>query len=85
MNSLTRNLTILWRSERLLAEAEWRRASRQITILVLAGVFTLLALVMMNVAGFYWLAGSYGNAPAASPSGLPTLCSLPSLASPRNL
>lgn len=65
MNSLTRNLTILWRSERLLAQAEWRRTSRQITILVLAGVLTLLALVMLNVAGFYWLADSYGNAPAA--------------------
>jgi Putative Actinobacterial Holin-X, holin superfamily III len=65
MNSLTRNLNILWRSERLLAEAEWRRSSRQITILVLAGVFGLLALIMLNVAGFYWLATTYGNAQAA--------------------
>ena len=65
MNSLTRNLNILWRSERLIAEAEWRRSSRQITILVLAGVFGLLALIMLNVAAFYWLSTSYGNAPAA--------------------
>ena len=65
MNSLTRNLNILWRSERLIAEAEWRRSSRQITILVLAGVFGLLALIMLNVAAFYWLSASYGNAPAA--------------------
>lgn len=65
MNSLTRNLNILWRSERLLAEAEWRRSSRQITILVLAGVFGLLALIMLNVAGFYWLATTYGTAQAA--------------------
>ena len=65
MNSLTRNLNILWRSERLIAEAEWRRSSRQITILVLAGVFGLLALIMLNVAGFYWLATTYGTAQAA--------------------
>jgi len=65
MNSLTRNLNILWRSERLLAEAEWRRSSRQITILVLAGAFGLLALIMLNVAGFYWLATTYGTAQAA--------------------
>lgn len=65
MNSLTRNLNILWRSERLLAEAEWRRSSRQITILVLAGVFGLLALIMLNVTGFYWLATTYGTAQAA--------------------
>ncbi len=65
MNSLARNLNILWRSERLLAEAEWRRSSRQITMLVLAGVFGLLALIMLNVAGFYWLATTYGNAQAA--------------------
>jgi esterase/lipase len=65
MNSLTRNLTIWWRSERLLAESEWRRASRQITILALGGVFGLLAVVMLNIAGFYWLATSYSNAQAA--------------------
>jgi len=65
MNSLTRNLNILWRSERLLAEAEWRRSSRQITILVLAGVFGLLALIMLNVDGFYWFATTYGTAQAA--------------------
>ena len=65
MNSLTRNLDILWRSERLLTQAEWRRISRQITILIVAGVFALLAIVMLNVAGFYWLASNYGNAPAA--------------------
>jgi esterase/lipase len=65
MKSLTQNLTILWRSERLLAEAEWRRTSRQIGILALGGVFGLLAIVMLNIAGFYWLAASHGNAQAA--------------------
>ena len=65
MNSLTRNLTILWRSERLLAQAEWRRTSRQIALLVLAGVLGVLALVMLNVAGFYWLSTTYGTAQAA--------------------
>jgi Putative Actinobacterial Holin-X, holin superfamily III len=65
MNPLTRNLTIFWRSERLLAQAEWRRTSRQITLLAIAGVFGLLALVMLNVAGFYWLSPSLGAAQAA--------------------
>lgn len=65
MNPLTRNLTIFWRSERLLAQAEWRRTSRQITLLAIAGVFGLLALIMLNVAGFYWLAPTYGTAQAA--------------------
>ncbi len=65
MSTLTKNLIILWRSERLLAEAEWRRASRQITILVLAGLMGLLALIMLNVAAFYWLSTGLGNAEAA--------------------
>ncbi|MGI9521043.1 MAG: phage holin family protein [Hyphomicrobiaceae bacterium] len=65
MSSLTRNFSILWRSERLLAEAEWRRSSRQLAILAISGVFALLAIVMFNIAGFYWLAVHYGNAVAA--------------------
>lgn len=65
MNSLTRNLTIAWRSERLLAQAELRRRSRQITMLVLAGIFGVLALIMLNVAGFNWLSTTYGTAQAA--------------------
>ena len=65
MNPLTRNISILWRSERLLAQAEWRRATRQMTMLVLAGVFGVLALVMLNVASFYWLSTTFSTAQAA--------------------
>lgn len=65
MNSLTRNITILWRSQQLITQAELRRTSTQITIMVLAGVFGLLALTMLNVAGFYWLSAALGDAQAA--------------------
>ena len=65
MNSLTRNLSILWRSQRLLTEAEHRRTMRQVVILTVAGAFGFLALVMLNVAGYAWLSTAYGNAQAA--------------------
>jgi hypothetical protein len=65
MSLLTRNLKILWRTERLLAEAEWRRSSRQISILAVSGIFVFLALVMLNVAGFYWLSTTYSTPQAA--------------------
>lgn len=65
MNSLSRNISILWRSQQLLTQAEWRRTSKQITTLVLAGIFGLLALTMLNLAGYYWLSTTYGNAQAA--------------------
>ncbi len=65
MNSLTRNLSILWRSQRLLTEADHRRTMRQVVILAVAGAFGFLALVMLNVAGYAWLSTTYGNAQAA--------------------
>lgn len=64
MNPLSRNISILWRSQQLLTEAQWRRTSKQITTLVLAGIFGLLALTMLNLAGYYWLSTT-DNAQAA--------------------
>ena len=64
MKPFARNITVLWRAEKLLAEAELRRSFLQIMVVGAAGLFALLGLLMFNVAGFYWLAESMSNANA---------------------
>ena len=65
MNPLARNGSTLWRLQRSLNEAELRRASKRITMTVVAGAVGFLALVMLNIAGFSALTTNYGNTLAA--------------------
>jgi hypothetical protein len=65
MNPLARNVSTLWRLQRSLNEAELRRTSKRITMAVVAGAVGLLALVMLNIAGFSALTTNYGNTIAA--------------------
>ena len=65
MNPLARNVSTLWRLQRSLNEAELRRASKRVTMTVVAGAVGFLALVMLNIAGFSALTTNYGNTFAA--------------------
>lgn len=56
MNRITRNLQLLWRSERVLAEAKLKLSSRKLILVVAAGIAFLFALCMLNVAGYLALA-----------------------------
>ncbi len=65
MNPLARNVRTLWRLQSSLNEAELRRASKRVTMTVVAGAVGFLALVMLNIAGFSALTTNYGNTFAA--------------------
>lgn len=65
MNPLARKLSILWRLQSSLNDAELRRTSKRITMTVVAGAVGFLALVMLNIAGFSALTTNYGYTFAA--------------------
>jgi hypothetical protein len=65
MSKVTRNLQLFLRSERVLAETQFKLVSRKLVLLALAAIALLLALAMFNVAGYYALMPSVGSAEAA--------------------
>ena len=65
MNPLARKLSTLWRLQSSLNDAELRRASKRITMTVVAGAVGFLALVMLNIAAFTALTTNYGYTFAA--------------------
>ncbi|MEM7123931.1 MAG: phage holin family protein [Pseudomonadota bacterium] len=56
MDTLIRNLRILWRTERLLTELRLRAMLRRTSLLLIAGIVGLFAFAMLNVAGYLYLA-----------------------------
>lgn len=70
MSRVTRNLQLLLRSERVLAEMQFRLVSRKLALLSVAGMLSLLALAMLNVSGYFALEPSLGAANAALIVGL---------------
>jgi len=65
MDMLIRNLRILWRTERLLAEIRLRLLMRRIGMLALAAVVGLFAVAMLNVAGYVYLVPMFDPTGAA--------------------
>jgi outer membrane murein-binding lipoprotein Lpp len=65
MSRVTRNLQLLWRSERVLAEARFKLISRKMVMAVMAGIAGLFALGMFNMAGYFALEQSVGSPAAA--------------------
>lgn len=65
MKKLAQSFSILWRAERMLAEARLRRTWRSAIYMGVAGIFVLMSLVMLNVSGFFWLSRVVGTSQSA--------------------
>ena len=65
MERLTRSIRLLWRSERILAEQEFRLGARRIQLNALAALVAVFGLVMLSIAVFYALVPYWGQALAA--------------------
>lgn len=61
-----RNAHIALRAERIIARRRFAVIRTQTGLLAFAGVMAAIGVVMVNVAAFYWLSASYGNASAGS-------------------
>jgi len=70
MSRVTRNLQLLLRSERVLAEMQLKLMTRKAVLGAAAAIATLLALAMFNVAGYFALAQPLGSPSAALIVGL---------------
>ena len=66
MSTIKRNLELLWRSEKILAEARLKLTSRKLTLAVAAGIAGLFAVGMFNLAALFALEPSVGIAAAAA-------------------
>ena len=65
MNRITRNLSILYRSERLIAQRQLAVLRKQTGLMAAAGLVAGLGIIMLNVSAFFALAGSFSNPIAA--------------------
>jgi hypothetical protein len=65
MQAMLRDLRILWRAERIIAEAQLRLVFRRTALAAAAGLIALVGLAMLNVTGFLALAPIWGAAWAA--------------------
>ncbi len=65
MSRISRNLSIILRAERLIAQRHVAVAAKRTGIYGAAGLAIGLAVVMLNVAGFFWLSESVSYATAA--------------------
>jgi hypothetical protein len=65
MQTMLRDLRILWRAERIIAESQLRLAFRRTALAAAAGLVALVGLAMLNVTGFLALGPIWGAAWAA--------------------
>ena len=65
MNNITRNLHLLWRAERVLAQARLKLLTRKVVLGAIAGISGLFAWGMLNFAAFFALEPVTGKAWAA--------------------
>jgi len=70
MSTMTRNLQLFWRAERVLAEARIKLTTKKLILGVVAGIACLFAWGMLNIAGYFALEPSAGKAGAALIVGL---------------
>ena len=73
METLVRNLKLLWKSNRMLVEIRLRLVAQKIVLFVLAGLGGLFALGMLNMAIFFAIQETLGSAIAALLVGLGNL------------
>lgn len=65
MKRVTRNLTIVWRAERLIAQRRFAVIRKQTAAVAFAGMIAVFGLAMLDVAAFFALRPSLG-APLAA-------------------
>jgi hypothetical protein len=65
MHNFTRNLHLLFRTEKALAKAKLRLSTRKMVLAVGVGVTVLFSIAMLNVAGYFALEDNVGKATAA--------------------
>ena len=73
METLVRNLKLLWKSDRMLAEIRLKLVAQKIVLFVFAGLGGLFALGMLNMAIFFAIQETLGSAIAALLVGLGNL------------
>ncbi len=69
MNAMSRNLQLLFRSERVLTEARIKLTTRKLILGVVAGIAGLFAWGMLNIAAYFALEPVTGKAWAAAIAG----------------
>lgn len=65
MDNFVQSLKVLWRSERLIRQNDFRLGSRKIQFNAMAGLVGLFGLVMLSLAVFFALVPIWGHALAA--------------------
>ncbi|WP_170384602.1 phage holin family protein [Ruegeria atlantica] len=65
MSRISRNISIVLRAERLIAQRHVAVAARRTGFYAAAGLAVGLAVIMLNVAGFFWLSASLSKPFAA--------------------
>ncbi|WP_170789986.1 phage holin family protein [Ruegeria lacuscaerulensis] len=65
MSRISRNISIILRAERLIAQRQVAVAAKRTGIYAAAGLAVGLAAVMLNVAGFFWLSETLSTTSAA--------------------
>ncbi len=65
MSRISRNISIVLRAERLIAQRHVAVAARRTGFYAAAGLAVGLAVIMLNVAGFFWLSASLSKPLAA--------------------
>lgn len=73
METLVRNLKLLWKSERILGELRVKVVGQKLAVAVLAGLTGLFALGMLNLSVFFAIQQSLGSSIAALLVGLGNL------------
>lgn len=65
MEHLMRSLKVVWRSERLLRQKEFRLGTKKLQLTALAGLIAIFGLVMLSLAVFFAVVPYWGQALAA--------------------
>lgn len=65
-NRISRNVNIAWRAERVISRRRFAVIQKQTGMMAFAGLVLGIGVIMLNVAVFFWLAETYGNATAAA-------------------
>ncbi|WP_170355135.1 phage holin family protein [Ruegeria lacuscaerulensis] len=65
MSRISRNISIILRAERLIAQRQVAVAAKRTGIYAAAGFAIGLAVVMLNIAGFFWLSATLTKPVAA--------------------